>query len=123
MIKYVTDKYGKDNVTQIITFGQLKPKAVIRDVGRALDMPYNDVDRIAKLVPNELDITIESAIEKEPRLKKLIQDDARVAALIVAAKALEGLPRVMPLLTPPVSSYRISRLSSISLCTRVPRKK
>ncbi len=93
VIKYVTDKYGKDNVTQIITFGQLKPKAVIRDVGRALDMPYNDVDRIAKLVPNELDITIESAIEKEPRLKKLIQDDARVAALIVAAKALEGLPR------------------------------
>lgn len=93
VINYVTEKYGKDNVTQIITFGQLKAKAVIRDVGRALDMPYGDVDRIAKLVPNELDITIESAVEKEPRLKKLIEEDHKVAALIDAAKALEGLPR------------------------------
>jgi len=93
VIKYVTEKYGADNVTQIITFGQLKARACIRDVGRALDMPYGDVDRIAKLVPEELDITLESALVKEPRLKKLVDDDPKVADLIEVAMALEGLPR------------------------------
>ena len=93
VIKYVTEKYGADNVTQIITFGQMKARACIRDVGRALDMPYGDVDKIAKLVPEELDITIESALEKEPKLKKLVEDDERVADLIQVAIALEGLPR------------------------------
>ncbi|MBI5562664.1 MAG: DNA polymerase III subunit alpha [Deltaproteobacteria bacterium] len=93
VIKYVTQKYGSDNVTQIITFGQMKARACIRDVGRALDMPYGDVDRIAKLVPEELDITIESALEKEPRLKKLAEDDEKVKDLIEVAIALEGLPR------------------------------
>ncbi|MBI5886806.1 MAG: DNA polymerase III subunit alpha [Deltaproteobacteria bacterium] len=93
VIKYVTEKYGADNVTQIITFGQLKARACIRDVGRALDMPYGDVDRIAKLVPEELDITLESALVKEPRLKKLVDDDPKVADLMEVAIALEGLPR------------------------------
>jgi DNA polymerase III subunit alpha len=93
VIRYVTERYGADNVTQIITFGQMKAKACIRDVGRALDMPYADVDRIAKLVPNQLNITIDDALEQEPRLLKLTQDDARVKELIDVARALEGLPR------------------------------
>ncbi len=93
VIKYVTEKYGSDNVGQIITFGQMKAKACIRDVGRALDMPYADVDRIAKLVPNTLNITIEEALTQEPKLKKLAEDDPKVKELIEAAIALEGLPR------------------------------
>ncbi|MBI5598990.1 MAG: DNA polymerase III subunit alpha [Deltaproteobacteria bacterium] len=93
VIKYVADRYGHENVTQIITFGQMKARAVIRDVGRALDIPYGEVDRIAKLVPNQLNITIEKALEEEPRLKKLMAEDARVKELIEAARALEGLPR------------------------------
>jgi DNA polymerase-3 subunit alpha len=93
VIRYVTDKYGPENVTQIITFGQMRARAVIRDVGRALDMPYGDVDRIAKLIPAELNITIDSALEKEPKLKKLAEEDAKVGELIEVARALEGLPR------------------------------
>ncbi|HHL40202.1 MAG TPA: DNA polymerase III subunit alpha [Deltaproteobacteria bacterium] len=93
VIRYVTEKYGSENVTQIITFGQMKARAVIRDVGRALDMSYGEVDRIAKLVPDRLDITIDKAVDEEPRLKELIDSDARVAELIEAARALEGLPR------------------------------
>ena len=93
VIKYVSEKYGKDNVSQIITFGQMKAKAVIRDVGRAMDMPYSDVDKIAKLVPNVLNITIEDAVKQEVRLKELIDKDARVRDLIDVAKTLEGLPR------------------------------
>ncbi len=93
IIRYVTGKYGKDNVTQIITFGQMKARAVIRDVGRALDMSYQEVDRIAKLIPSRLNITIEEALKEEPRLKRLAEEDPRVAELIDIAKALEGLPR------------------------------
>ncbi|MBI5903641.1 MAG: DNA polymerase III subunit alpha, partial [Deltaproteobacteria bacterium] len=93
VIRYVTGKYGKDNVTQIITFGQMRAKACIRDVGRALDMPYGDVDRIAKLVPNQLNITIVEAIEQEPRLRDIRDKDRKVRELMDAAIALEGLPR------------------------------
>ncbi len=93
VIRYVTEKYGADNVTQIITFGQLRARACIRDVGRALDMPYAEVDRIAKLVPTTIGITIESALQQEPQLLKLTEADARVKQLIEVAKALEGLPR------------------------------
>src|SRR3972149_1281076 len=93
VIKYVTEKYGADKVTQIITFGQMKAKACIRDVGRALDMPYGDVDRIAKLVPNTLNITIQEAIEQEQRLKELYEKDPQIKNLIDTAIALEGLPR------------------------------
>ncbi|HBO85164.1 MAG: DNA polymerase III subunit alpha [Deltaproteobacteria bacterium GWC2_42_11] len=93
VIRYVTNKYGQENVTQIITFGQMKAKAVIRDVGRAIDIPYNEVDKIAKLVPNVLDITLDKAIEQEPRLKELLTKDARVKELIEIARVLEGLPR------------------------------
>jgi len=93
VIRYVGEKYGSENVTQIITFGQMKAKAVIRDVGRALDMPYSDVDRIAKLVPNTLNITLKDALKEEPKLEDLKKNDVRVAELLEAALALEGLPR------------------------------
>ncbi len=93
VIRYVAEKYGTENVTQIITFGQMKAKAAIRDVGRALDMPYGEVDKIAKLVPSQLNITIEEALESEPELRRLAEEDPRVKELIDAATALEGLPR------------------------------
>ncbi len=93
VIRYVTAKYGKENVTQIITFGQMKAKACIRDVGRALDMPYGDVDKIAKLVPAQINITIEEAVAAEPKLKEMVDKEPRVKELIEAAIALEGLPR------------------------------
>ena len=94
VIAYVSEKYGgRDRVSQIITFGKLKPRAVIRDVGRAMGIPYGEVDRIAKLIPNELKITIEKAIKQESRLRELRENDARVAELLSVAQALEGLPR------------------------------
>jgi DNA polymerase III subunit alpha len=93
VIEYVTNKYGKDNVAQIITFGKMQAKAVIRDVGRALDMPYKEVDKIAKLVPNVLNITIEQAIVQEPKLKELMEKDQQIATLINLSRSLEGLPR------------------------------
>jgi len=94
IIRYVTEKYGVDNVTQIITFGQMKARAVIRDVGRVLDIPYSEVDRIAKLIPaRPLDITIAKALEMEPKLKNLVEGDKRVAELIEYSQALEGMPR------------------------------
>jgi DNA polymerase-3 subunit alpha len=93
VIEYVTKKYGKDNVAQIITFGKMQAKAVIRDVGRALDMPYREVDKIAKLVPNVLNITIDQAIVQEPKLKELLDRDTQVATLINLSRSLEGLPR------------------------------
>ncbi|HAG50219.1 MAG TPA: DNA polymerase III subunit alpha [Deltaproteobacteria bacterium] len=93
VIRYVAEKYGKDNVSQIITFGQMKAKAVIRDVGRAMDIPYGEVDRIAKLIPDIQKITIEDAIKQEPRLKELVAKDVRIKELIDIAKTLEGLSR------------------------------
>ncbi|MCX8043784.1 MAG: DNA polymerase III subunit alpha [Desulfobacterota bacterium] len=93
IIKYVTDKYGKDNVAQIITFGKMNARAVIRDVGRALDMPYKEVDVIAKLVPEDPKITIDVALEREPRLRELMDTDQQVQKLITIAKSLEGLTR------------------------------
>ncbi len=93
VIRYTTEKYGQDNVTQIITFGQMKAKAVIRDVGRALDIPYGEVDRIAKLVPATIGITIADALKEEPKLKKLSNDDERISELLSIAMELEGIPR------------------------------
>ena len=94
VIKYVHDKYGGDeHVTQIITYGSMKAKGVIRDVGRALAMPFGDVDRIAKLVPDELKMTIKKAMEQEPRLKDLYQRDEQVRQLLDIAMVLEGLQR------------------------------
>ncbi|MDW7711218.1 MAG: DNA polymerase III subunit alpha [Deferrisomatales bacterium] len=92
-IAYVTRKYGADRVAQITTFGKMLARAVIRDVGRVLDLPYAEVDRIAKLVPAELKITLRDALEKEPRLREAVEQDQRVAELIEHAKRLEGLNR------------------------------
>lgn len=91
VIRYVSEKYG--HVAQIITFGKMKAKAVIRDVGRVLDIPYSDVDKIAKLVPNALNITLEDAIAQEPRLKELEKNDPQVKRLLEIARSLEGLTR------------------------------
>jgi DNA polymerase III subunit alpha len=93
VLDYVTQRYGRENVAQIITFGKMLAKGVIRDVGRALDMPYKDVDAIAKLVPGDLGITIDKAIAQEPRLKERIDSDPQVANLIKISRSLEGLHR------------------------------
>jgi DNA polymerase-3 subunit alpha len=93
VIEYVTNKYGKDNVAQIITFGTMKSKAAVRDVGRALGLPYGNVDQIAKLIPTTLDISIEQAMSDEPRLKEMYQNDDAVKELIDNAMVLERLAR------------------------------
>ncbi len=93
VIDYVIQKYGKDCVTQIVTFGTLAARGVIRDVGRVMDLPYAYVDNIAKSIPNELGITIEKALVKNPELRTLYQTDAQVKKLIDMSKRLEGLPR------------------------------
>jgi DNA polymerase-3 subunit alpha len=92
--KYVADKYGGgDYVAQIITFGKLKTRAVIRDVGRALDIPLREVDAIAKMVPDVLNISLDGALRQEPRLAQLAEKDPNVADLIRICRVLEGLPR------------------------------
>src|SRR6201993_875977 len=93
VIDYVTQKYGRDNVAQIITFGTMAAKAAIKDVGRAMDIPYADVDRIAKLVPTQLNITLEKAIEDSPPLREAIEKDGQIRELFETARKLEGLVR------------------------------
>ena len=93
VIDYVADKYGRDRVSQIITYGTLAAKAVVRDVGRVLGMSYGFVDRIAKLIPFELGITLKDALTKEPELARLYQDEDEVKNLIDLARSLEGLTR------------------------------
>lgn len=90
MIEYARNKYGADNVSQIITFGRMLAKQVIRNVGRVLAMPYADADRIAKLIPDELKITLQSAYKKTPKLRALVDNDAAVARLWRLALRLEG---------------------------------
>ncbi|MEA2030764.1 MAG: DNA polymerase III subunit alpha [candidate division Zixibacteria bacterium] len=93
IIKYVIDKYGEDNVCQIITFGTMAARAVIRDVGRVLAIPYSEVDKIAKLIPEKIGITLEEALVKEPELAELKKNDDRIDRLINYAMTLEGLTR------------------------------
>jgi DNA polymerase-3 subunit alpha len=93
VIDYVTDRYGRENVSQIITFGTMGAKAVIRDAGRALDIPFADVDKIAKLVPNTLNISLAEAIKQTPELRQLRDTDPRVADLLQVAAHLEGFVR------------------------------
>ena len=93
VIDYVTRKYGKDRVVQIVTFGTLAARGVIRDVGRVLDMPYAQVDSIAKMIPNELNITIDKALQMNHELRELYQGNEEVAHLIDMSRRLEGLPR------------------------------
>ena len=93
VIEYVTNKYGKDRVAQIVTFGTMAARGAIRDVGRALNIPYNEVDVVAKQVPNELHITIDKALAVNPELKKMYDEKPQVRELIDTARALEGMPR------------------------------
>ncbi len=93
VIEYVTRKYGRENVAQIITFGTMKARAVVRDVGRTLAMSYADVDRVAKQIPPALDMTLDKALAENPALKEMWQQDERVKELITVAKRLEGITR------------------------------
>jgi len=93
VIQYMVDKYGRDRVCQIITFGTMGAKAAVRDVGRALNMSYGDVDRIAKLIPDDLKMTLSKALLQEPQLKELCRADPQVKDLLDTALCLEGLTR------------------------------
>ncbi|PHU35618.1 DNA polymerase III subunit alpha [Pseudobutyrivibrio ruminis] len=93
VIDYVVRKYGKDCVTQIVTFGTLKARGVIRDVGRVMDLPYGYVDSVAKMIPTDLGVTLDKALSMNPELKALYEADDQVRNLIDVARTLEGLPR------------------------------
>ncbi len=93
VINYVTHKYGRDNVCQIITFGTMAAKAAVKDVGRGMDMPYAEVDRIAKLIPAEIGINLTKALAETPSLRALIANDERVRDLFGIARRLEGMAR------------------------------
>jgi DNA polymerase-3 subunit alpha len=93
VINYVTHKYGRENVAQIITFGTMAAKAAIKDVGRAMDIPYTDVDRIAKMVPLQLNITLEQAIKDSPALQQAYESEPQIRELLDTARKLEGLVR------------------------------
>ena len=93
VIDYVEKKYGKDHVSQIITFGTMSARMVIRDVGRALDMPYAECDKLAKMIPNELHITIDKALEQNKELRDLYEQDEDIGKMLDIARALEGMPR------------------------------
>ena len=93
VIDYVTRRYGRENVAQIITFGTMKARAVVRDVGRTLGLPYADVDRVAKQIPATLDMTLDRAREENPALRELEQRDTRIKELMEVARRLEGVTR------------------------------
>ncbi len=93
VIEYVTRKYGRENVAQIITFGTMKAKAVVRDVGRVLEMPFADVDKVAKQIPAALDMTLDKALEESEPLRQMEQNDPKVKELLSVARRLEGMTR------------------------------
>jgi len=93
VIEYVTQKYGRENVAQIITFGTMAAKAAVKDVGRAMDIPYGEVDRLAKLIPTTLGIDLETALAEAPQLKAAINSDEKLKDLMAVALRLEGLAR------------------------------
>ncbi|HAL20434.1 MAG TPA: DNA polymerase III subunit alpha, partial [Ruminococcaceae bacterium] len=93
VIDYVIEKYGSDHVSQIVTFGTMAARAAVRDVGRALDIPYNVCDRVAKLIPQALNMTIERALKGSKELRDLYENDAQINGLINTALRLEGMPR------------------------------
>lgn len=93
VINYVIEKYGEDKVAQIITFGTMKAKGAVRDVGRALNMPYGDVDKIAKAIPFDLKMTIDKALEMNPELRVAYEEDRRIKELLDMARSLEGMSR------------------------------
>ena len=93
VIDYVTRKYGRENVSQIITFGTMAARGVIRDTGRGMQMPYSEVDRLAKMIPAELNMTLERALEQNKEFRTLVERDERVREIVTVAKKLEGLAR------------------------------
>jgi DNA polymerase-3 subunit alpha len=93
VIEYVTAKYGRANVAQIITFGTMKARAVVRDVARVMDIPYADADRVAKAIPPALDMTLAKALDENPALKEMEQKDERIKELLAVARRLEGMTR------------------------------
>ena len=93
VIDYVTQKYGQDHVAQIITFGTLAARAVLRDVGRVMDMPLSEVNRIVKMVPAELGITLDKALDESKEFRGEYEKDEQVHQLVTYGKILEGLPR------------------------------
>jgi DNA polymerase-3 subunit alpha len=93
VIEYVTRKYGRENAAQIITFGTMKARAVVRDVARVMDIPYADADRVAKAIPPTLDMTLAKALEENPALREMEQKDERVKELLAIARRLEGMTR------------------------------
>jgi len=93
VIRYVEERYGKENVAQIITFGTMKARAAVRDVGRVMEMPYSEVDKIAKLIPPDLGMTLERALKVEPRLGDLMKENPKVGELFEYARGIEGLSR------------------------------
>ncbi len=93
VIDYVIEKYGRDKVSQIITFGTLKAKAAVRDIGRVLEMPYAEADRIAKMIPFDLHMTLDKAIQLNPELKQAYETDSRVKHVLDLARKIEGMPR------------------------------
>lgn len=93
VIDYVTEKYGEDHVAQIVTFGTMAARAVVRDVGRVLNMPYAEVDFVAKMIPQEPKMTLEKAFQVSPELRRFYEDDPRVTNLLDMARKIEGMPR------------------------------
>ena len=93
VIEYVTQKYGREKVAQIITFGTMKAKAVVRDVGRVLEMPFSDVDKVAKQIPPALDMTLDKALEESATLRDMEKNDPKVKELLAVARRLEGMTR------------------------------
>ena len=126
VIDYVVEKYGKDRVVQIVTFGTMAARGVIRDVGRVMDLPYAQCDSIAKMIPTELNITIDKAMKMNPELRNLYESDDTVKKLIDMSKRLEGLPRhtsmhaagVVISQKPVVEYVPLSRASDGSLVTQ-----
>ena len=119
VIDYVVRKYGKDRVVQIVTFGTLAARGVIRDVGRVMDLPYAFVDSIAKMIPQELNITIDKALKENPELRRTYENDEQVKYLIDMAKRLEGLPRHSSMHAAGVDEYvPLSRASDGTITTQ-----
>lgn len=119
VIDYVSRKYGKDHVSQIITFGTMSARMVIRDVARVLDTPYQEADTLAKMIPNELHITISKSLEQNVELKNLYEKDDKIKNLLDIAMGLEGMPRQASTHACRSSNYkRSSRYICSFICKR-----
>ncbi len=128
VIDYVVRRYGSDHVCQIVTFGTMKARAVVRDVARALGFAYADADRVAKLIPSDLGMTLSRALEISPDLKRLYEEDDAVRQLIDSSLKLEGMPRHtsihaagVVITDEPVSEYLPLQLSDNAVVTQYPK--